>query len=336
MAAHESSDHAAEHEQHAAIGDFTFGQLRAEVMRLSRQMDAGPPLPAFLDVRRVRDRIYTLLDRRLWPGEQSNLYFLLGCINGLMGAAADQLGYLDAAEELLRAGWTYASIIGHDPLRGMLRMELSSVMYHRGRYSESRDMAAEGLRHASRRSPSAELHVHHARAAARLGDLDAARQSVALAHAARDSEYTDDLLDIGGNFAVSRATHHAQAGRGLTDASGAGGDAAAELEQAIGLYDAGPGPGEEFWFAGKPIAGVNLALVRLRSGALDAAAAALEPALALPAEQRISDITARLADVRAELATPIFRGSPQARDLGTHIETFTREAVPTALRSLTG
>lgn len=84
------------------------------------------------------------------------------------------------------------------------------------------------------------------------------------------------------------------------------------------------------------MAGATLAVVRLRSGALDAATAALEPALALPAEQRISGITGRLADMRRELAAPIFQDSPQSRDLGERIETYAREAVTSGLHSLTG
>ena len=44
MAAHEGSDHAEEHEQHG-IGEATFEQLRADVVRLSRLSDTGAPLP---------------------------------------------------------------------------------------------------------------------------------------------------------------------------------------------------------------------------------------------------------------------------------------------------
>jgi hypothetical protein len=102
------------------------------------------------------------------------------------------------------------------------------------------------------------------------------------------------------------------------------------------LYDQGPRPGEVHWFAGKPLAGIDLAVVRLRSGALDAAAAALEPALSLPAAQRISRVTTRLAVVRDELAAPIFHGSPQARALGAQIEEFGYEAVTAGLHSLSG
>ena len=335
MAAHEGSDHAAEHEQHG-IGEATLEQLRADLVRLSSLSDTGAPLSTFMDMRRVRDRIYRLLDRRLWPGEQADLYFLLGCINELMGLTANRLGYPDAAEELIRAGWAYANAIGHDPLRGMLRARLSYVMYWRGWYSESRDLAADGLRYASQGLVGANLHLEHARALARLGDPDAARREVGRAHAARETDHSDGLFEIGGEeFALSRAATCSLAGGALAEV-GDGREAAGELETAISLYDAGPGPGEQHGVAGKALAGVDLAVVRVRSGALDGAAVALEPVLILPPAQRVSTLTARLARVRNEIAAPVFRGSPQARDLGDQIEEFGREAVTAGLHSLSG
>ena len=335
MAAHDSSDHAAEHEQHG-IGEATLEQLRADLARLSSLSDTGAPLSAFLDMRRVRDRIYRLLDRQLWPGEQADLYFLLGCLHELMGLAANRLGYPDAAEELIRAGWAYASVIGHDPLRGMLRARLSYVMYWRGWYSESRDLAADGLRYASQGLVGANLHLEHARALARLGDPDAARREVGLAHAAQEASYSDDLIQIGGEeFALSRAATCSMAGGALAEV-GDGREAAGELETAVSLYDAGPGPGEQHGIAGKALAGADLAVIRVRTGALDGAVAALEPVLVLPPAQRVSTLTARLTRVRNELAAPVFRGSPQARDLGDQIEEFGREAVTAGLHSLSG
>jgi hypothetical protein len=336
MAAHEGSEHAAEHEQHG-IGEATLEQFRADLVRLSRLTDADAPLTAFLETRRVRDRIYRVLDRRLWPREQADLYFLLGCVNGLMGHNARRLGYPDAADELLRAGWAYANAIDHDPLRGMLRAMLSANMYWRGRFRESSDLAADGLRYASRGPRGSSLHLEHARGAARLGDLDTARRAVALAHAARDDDHGDDVVEIGGEeFALSLPTTYAMAGGALADTGDDGTAAAGELEQAISLYDQAPGPSGQHWFGGKALAGTDLALVRLRSGALDGAVATLEPVLILPPAQRVSSLTARLARVRSELAAPVFRGSPQARDLGDQIEEFGREAVTAGLHSLSG
>lgn len=335
MAAHDASDHAAEHERHG-IGQATLEQLRADLVRLSRLSDTGAPLPAFLDMRRVRGRIYRLLDRRLWPGEQVDLYFLLGCVNELMGLTANRLGYPDAAEELIRAGWAYANAINHNPLRGMLRARLSYVMYWRGWYSESRDLAADGLRYASQGLVGTNLHLEQARALARLGDPDAARREVGLAHAARETDCSDGLSEIGGEeFALSRAATCSMAGGALAEV-GDGRESARELETAISLYDAGPGPGEQHGVVGKALAGADLAVVRVRSGALDGAVVALEPVLILPPAQRVSTLTARLARVRNELAAPVFRGSPQARDLGDQIEEFGREAVIAGLHSLSG
>jgi len=334
MAAHEGSDHAAEHEQHGT-GEATLEQLRADLVRLSTLSSTGAPLPAFQDMRRVRDRVYRLLDRRQRPGEQADLYFLAGCLNGLMGITANRLGYPDAAEELIRAGWAYASIIDHNTLRGMLRARLSYVMYWRGWYGESRDLAADGLRYASQGPMGANLHLEHARSLARLGDPDAARQAVTLAHAARESDYSDDLVEIGGEeFALSRATTYSMAGTALAEIAGDEREAAGELERAISLYDEGPRPGEQHGFASRALAGTDLAVVRLRSGALEAAVTALEPVLALPPAQRVATLTTRLARVREELASPVFRGSQQARDLRDQIEEFDRDAVTAALHSL--
>jgi len=52
----------------------------------------GQPLTLFFEMRRARDQIYSALDRKLWPRDQSDLYFLLGCLNYLMASAADSLG----------------------------------------------------------------------------------------------------------------------------------------------------------------------------------------------------------------------------------------------------
>jgi len=335
MAAHEGSDHAAEHEQHG-IGEATLEQLRADLARLSGLCDTGAPFPAFLDMRQVRNRVYQLLERRAQPRDEAELYFALGCLHELMGLTANRLGYPDAAEELLRAGWAYANIISHDGLRGMLRARLSYVMYWRGRYAESRDLAGSGLRYAPQGLVGANLHLEQARALARLGDPDAARRAVGLAHAAWEERRHDGLAEIGGEeFALSKAATYSMAGGALAETSH-GREAAVELERAISLYDEGPGPGEHHGVAGKALAGADLAMVRLRSGALDAAEAALGPVLALPPAQRLATLTARLALIRRELAAPLFRDSQQARDIGDQIEDFGQKAVTAGLHSLSG
>jgi transcriptional regulator with XRE-family HTH domain len=335
MAAYEGSDHSAQAEDHG-IGGATLEQLRADIVRLSHLSDTGEPFPLFTDMRRVRAKIYQLLDRKLWPGEQTDLYFLLGCLNGLMGLSANRLGYPDAAEELIRSGWAYATAIDHHPLLATLRLDLAHVASWRGMIIQSRDLAADGLRYLSAGPTAADLHIKYAQASARLGDMDAARQAITAANEAREREHQDELLEIGGEFAISRATHHYFAGAALTEVAGAERQAAEELEYAVGLYEAGPGPGEQHWFGARALAGIELSAIRLRAGALDGASAALEPTLALPPARRIGHLVSRLGLVRAELAAPVFRGSAQARELDERIEAFGRNSVAAGLHSLAG
>jgi hypothetical protein len=66
MAAHDGSDYAGNAERRD-IGDTTLEQLRADVTHLSAESMTGEPFVLFLEMRRVRDRIYRLLDRRLCP-----------------------------------------------------------------------------------------------------------------------------------------------------------------------------------------------------------------------------------------------------------------------------
>jgi hypothetical protein len=240
MAAHEGSEHAA-HVEQRGIGEVTLEQLRADITRQSAEFCTGQPLAVFLELRRVRERVFRILDRQLWPREQAELYFFLGAINALMGLAADDLGYPDSAEELLRSGWAYAVAIDHRPLLGKLRLQLSSTAYYRGMTLQSRDLAADGLRYLDAGPTAADLNLKLARAHAALGDADSARRAVNAAHEAREREHRDELLEIGGEFAVSLATHHRGAGAALIEIDGAEPAAAAEIEQAVTVF-AFPGP----------------------------------------------------------------------------------------------
>ena len=73
------------------------------------------------------DRMHDALDRRLWPKDVTELYFLLGCLNDLMGCLAADLGYAAAAEELARAGWAFAVVTGHQGLMAKLRLDLAAL-----------------------------------------------------------------------------------------------------------------------------------------------------------------------------------------------------------------
>jgi hypothetical protein len=125
-AAHEASERAWQAEQRG-IGDTTLEQLRADVTRLSRDYMTAEPVPLFKEMRRVRRRMHDALDRQLWPRDTTEIYFLLGCVNGLMGCVAADLGFPAAGEELARAGWAFATVTGHRGLMAKLRLDLAAL-----------------------------------------------------------------------------------------------------------------------------------------------------------------------------------------------------------------
>jgi tetratricopeptide (TPR) repeat protein len=303
-------------------------------VRLSAGLMTGDPFSMFLEMRRVRDRVYRLLEGHLRPGDQADLYFLLGCLNELMAATASALGYGQAAEELIRAGWAYAVAIDNRSLMAHLRLQLASITLWYGQSRRARELAEDGLRHLTVGPTGASLYLKYAQAAASTGNVDSARRALAAASDALHGEHHDDVAAIGGEFGLSAATEHYFAGSALVLVDDAGNEAAGRLEQALSLYEAGPRPGEQHWFGAKAMTSIDLATVRLRSGALDAAVAAIEPALSLPSARRINALMTRLQLVRTELAAPVFRGSAQARDLDERIEDFGRDSVTASLHAL--
>jgi transcriptional regulator with XRE-family HTH domain/tetratricopeptide (TPR) repeat protein len=335
MAAHDGSEHAEQAEQRD-IGEATLEQLRSDVIRLSHDYMTGEPFHLFQEMRRVRNRMYAALDRRLWPRDETDLYLLLGCLNCLMAAAADDLGYPHASEELIRAGWAYAVAIDHGPLMANLRADLAHVAYWRNRPRQSRDLAESGLRYLAGGPTAAELHLKYGRAAALMGDTDVARRAISQAWDARELPNQDDLLQLGGEFGLSRASQQYLAGSILLEISAAERDAIAELERATELYAAGPAAGEDYGFEMQMRAHIDLALARLRVGELDAAKPALRPVLALPPGKRIDPLPQRLEKVRAELASSRYHGSPQASELAEEIESFSRDTIVGALAALPG
>jgi tetratricopeptide (TPR) repeat protein len=310
--------------------------MRADLIRLARAYETGEPFPVFLEMRRARNRMHDALDRRLWPKDTTELYLMTGCLNALMACAANNLGYPESADELMRAGWAYATVIDHRPLMARLRIAAAYIAYWSGRPRQSSELAASGLEYLADGQHAAQLHLYRGLASAAVGDADTARQAIGAAHDARDREHHDELVEIGGEFNFSRAAQYYYAGFVLSEVPQETNEAITELESAVERYEAGPEPGEHHSRRCQMLAHTDLATVRLRSGALDAAAEALEPVLAIPVSDRTALQSRRLAVVRSELSQPIFRGSAQAQDLDERIEEFGRDTITAGLHSLPG
>ena len=251
-----------------------------------------------------------------------------------MANAANDLDSPRAAEELARAGWAYAVAIDHRPLMAQLRLSLTDIAYWHDQFRQARDLARDGLGYLADGPTAAQLHLKSGRAAAHLGDADATRRAITSANEAREREHTDDLLEIGGEFSLSRASQHSLAGSALIEIPGAEAEAAEELNSAAELYAAGPQPGESYRYTLEARARIDLAVATLRGDDLDAASLAVEPVLSLPPAKRTTELPKRFAFVRSELASPRYQGSLRARELDERIEEFCRETIAGDLHSL--
>jgi tetratricopeptide (TPR) repeat protein len=333
LAAVQDNQEHADQSERREIGDMTLEQFWTDVARLSRDYLTGEPLALFAQMRRVRHKLHEALDRRLWPKDAAELYLLLGCLCGLTGAVANDLGFPWQAEDLLRSGQAYAAVIDHPALIAHLRIEAASVCYWDGRPREARERAEQGLACLPDGPTAARLHTHCARAAARLGDSEGARRALTDAAEAYERDGADELaVRLGGEFRVSLAGQHYRGGSALAELEGGLEDAARELDEAARLYAAEPEPGELHDHGVRALTDVDRAVVRLRQGALDGAVTVLRPVLELPRGQRIKQVTVKLSAVRRELAQPLYRGSAQAYSLDEEIEAFCREAVVSDVR----
>lgn len=334
-AAHAASAHAERAEQRE-IGVATLEQLRSDVMRLSHDYMTGEPFRLFQEMRRIRDRIQAALDRRLWPRDEMDLFLLLGCVNCLMAAVADDLGYPRSSEELIRAAWAYAVVIDHGPLKAKLRADLANVAHWQNRPRQARDLAEDGLRYLAGGPNAVQIQLKYGRAAAKLGDACAARRAIGKARDARELRNNDDLLQLGGEFAFSLASQHYLAGSTLLEIPDAELDAITELERATELYGSGPEEGEHHSFELHMLAHIELAAARLRVGDLDGVRPALHPVLSLPPTKRIDPLPQRLDMIVSELTRPRYQGSSQASDLVAQITDFSLDTIVSALSALPG
>ncbi|WP_208753989.1 hypothetical protein [Streptomyces bauhiniae] len=167
-----------------------------------------------------------------------------------------------------------------------------------------------------------------ARAAAALGDSEPARAANTEADERRERVVPDDLDSLGGLFTypVEKQLYYSVECEALLGNGSA--ETVALAERAVeGFSD----PTAASWAFGD-LAGAqcDLALVRLFSGDLDGAAAAMRPVLDLPVSHRNNGIVVSAQRVRAALAGGSVNGAVVARDLTAEIEAFpaTRLALP--------
>ena len=325
-AAHESSDHASRAEA-SNVGDTTLEQLDADVMRIANAYVHAPPLPLFVEMLRVRDRVYRLLEGRQKPADTAHLYLIAGALCGLLANASTDLGHRDAAAEQGRAGWIYAEQIGHNGLSAWTRGMQALIEYWSGRPRPALHLVQAGHRHADSATAKVRLLNIEARIWAAIGDVGEVNRCMRGIAAARESSETDSVHDeIGGVFAFDEAKSHYYAGATYVHL-GRSAPALEETSRAIELY--ANEPAHRRSFGPESLARIDAGTAHLLTGNIDGASEALQPVLSLPADLRITQVSERLIDFRRALAPQ--RSIREARALDEHVESFIDTSIVPAL-----
>jgi transcriptional regulator with XRE-family HTH domain len=321
MAIAEESQDFGEWADTSNTGDATLEHYAAQVRQLARDYVHTPPYPLLLDAKRLRDRVFTKLQGHQQPGQARDLYVVAAQVCGLLAWMSGDMSFYRAADMHAQTAWVCAEQASHDGARAWVRVTQSKLAYWKARYTESAQLAEDGLRYPSADSGQAMLGLFQARALARLGREQEAASALAQARAGLERAGPDE---VGGLWGVSEARYHSVAvNTHLWRHDPA--QVLAEAQQALTLFEA-TDPCDRNYGA-EAHTRIDQAQAQLLSRNLDGAEAALRAVLTLPPECRYEPITQELGHVQQALAQPAFTAAPTARELQEEIEAYCRESI---------
>jgi transcriptional regulator with XRE-family HTH domain len=305
------------------VADATIEQYANQARRLSRDFEQEPPFPLLLETRRLRDRVAFQLRAHQRLDQARDLYLIGAQVCGLLAWMTGDLGGYRAADTHAWTAWMCAEQAGHDGARAWVRATQAKLAYWGGRYSESAQLAEDGLHYQCTDTARAFSALFQARALAKAGRREEAGQALARAEAERERAAGPDL--IGGVWGLTAGRFHGLAAsarmllddpvRALSDAS-----------QAVALSESAPAAERHIY--SETLARIDQAEAHLREPDVDAAHDALRPVLNLHPDSRIDPVIQRLMRLEAALASPGLASSRPAQDLQGEIEAFCGEAIP--------
>ncbi|MBV9026546.1 MAG: hypothetical protein JO362_22745 [Streptomycetaceae bacterium] len=313
------------------VGDETLGFLSDEVKRIAETYPRVPLAEIWDDLVKAQDDAFRLLESgRTRPSQSHDLLFMATVLSFFMAKGSHDMGEYKTAMIQARTAGFCARQAEHQGLIALVEGLKSLISYWAGKPEDAVHYARQGAAHATnlRGTVSVWLPSLEARAAALLGDEQTARSANQRAETLRDQTMPDDLDALGGLLTYPQVKQlyytvesEVLLGHGDTQI-------AAQAEEAVrGFSD----PNDAAWAFGD-LAGsqCNLALVRLYSGELDGAAAAIRPVLDLGPNLRNNGIVISAQRVRTALTRGPVRDAIVARDLRTEIEMYStsRPALP--------
>src|SRR6266545_2519273 len=325
VASAEQSAEAALWAETRGIGQASLPILQEQLAALVAQFEHTPPRQMLGRVLTVRNRALDLFDdRQTNAGQFRDLNAVAGTACALLAWMSGDLAQHPAALTQAASAWVFADRSDQPLLRAFVRTVQAKSAYWANRVAESADHARDGLTYVAADTPSTVgvlLASMLARAEARLGHPDAARDALHRADAERDR--VGDPAEAGGLFAcsvVGQACFAAGAQITLGDAQAAltAADVAEDAyTRAVAASGAPP-------YRSVTMARINALTARLQLGELDGARATFDGIAELPAERRIQTFVQRLNRAITALDSDRYRNDPTAQALHNDIDDFRR------------
>lgn len=329
MAAQRAADYAMGAER-GHIGEETLGLLTDKVRTIVEEYPRVPLSAIWTDIAETQDQVFRLLEGgRARPTQIRDLNFLAAVLSFHMAKGCHDMGDATLAMTQARAAGVCAQQAEHNGLVALTYGLKSLIRFWSGKAGEALHYSRQGAAETSTRGTvTIWLAGLEARAAALLGDEEAARRANQQAQALRDSATPDDLDELGGllTFSPAKQLYYEVESRVLLGH----GDAAliTQAEEAVrGFSDT---ESADWAFGDQAGAQCNLALTRLHSGEIDGAAEAVRPVLDLAPALRNRGIVVSASRVGAALPNGAAREAAVTRDLREEIEAYgsQRTALP--------
>lgn len=310
----------------SALDPSALEQLHAEARRAANAYYVTPSFEMFTDLMRLRNVVYTQLDRIEKPRQKAELYLIAGQVSGLLSSVSWDLGYPEVAEEHARAAHTYGSVIDQLSLQAWARAHQVTCAFWSDQPRRAVRIADAALTTAPGGTARARLLSVQARALALIGAREEATSALDAASAELDRAGNDPLLDeVGGELGFDRSRRALCAGA-VYVALGDGNRAEAEATAALELF--GQMPAEVRWGAGEQGARIDLGTARVLRGDLAGAEDALSSVFELEPDRRTEALVRRLTRLGGVLGAGRFRGAVEAGRLGEAIEAFAERSLP--------
>lgn len=307
---------------------FSIDSLYFELARIATTYVHKPLRPLLADLTDQRNLAWRLLGDRPRPQQTRDLLVLGGVAITILAHITDDLGDPFAAMQHTLAAERLAYRADHAALTAWIAGTQALITEWSGRPSK----AMEFVQRASRNVPPGHQRVRlaalEARAAARAGKVDDARDALRRTRVAIDgTAASDDLQEIGGilTFPIPKAMYYTASALTLI---GDHQEAERVALDAINAYETGPA--EERSYGDEALARSDVAIARIARHDLDGAVDALTPVLELPAPRRIQSIRDGLAQVEKHLMESRHTTASTAQHLRQEIAAFT----PLALQAL--